>query len=183
MMWEAGDRAEAAEKGFWLHTVREAPALFGAEAISVHYDLEAFVLFARSALDVAATVFGYMLPSPFERKRFDSFNRMLKDIERFGPADLQSYFDPLRKSVSSWVSVLSGLERGHSLRDKISHQTEFPLQYAELSAASEKEYAIVVLDDETAVALPQFIDSVRSGTLEGFRQLEDACMSGVDVTP
>jgi hypothetical protein len=178
LMWQAGDWALDAEREFWMSTVRESPALFGAEKVTVHYHLEAFVLFARSALDVAAHVFGALLPAPFARDRFDSFNKLVKTVATSGPQELNAYFGPLRGSNTSWLSVISGSERGRSLRDKISHQTEFPLQYAELYPPLEKEYAVVRLSG-VLTPLPDFINMVRNGVIEGFRKMEEMCVQAM----
>jgi hypothetical protein len=67
---------------FYSGTIDDSPALFGEDAANVHYHLEALVLFARSSLDIAAAAFGELLPSPFPRKRYDSFNDLLKAIAK-----------------------------------------------------------------------------------------------------
>jgi hypothetical protein len=70
MMWVAGDRAIEAEAQFYSATYHDSPALFGEEAVNLHYHLESFVLLARSALDIASRLFGELLPEPFQKKRF-----------------------------------------------------------------------------------------------------------------
>lgn len=52
MMWRAGKEAVKAEQEFYSATIKEAPALFGEDAIRIHYHLEAMVLFARSAMEI-----------------------------------------------------------------------------------------------------------------------------------
>ncbi len=180
LMWQAADCALQAEEEFWISTIREAPALFGNEAVTVDYHLEAFVLFARSALDIGATIFGELLPAPFLPRHYDSFNRLLKQIMKSGPPALQAYFLPLRDSETSWVSVLCGCERGRSLRDKITHQTEFPLEYVELNPRSEKRYAVVLLG-ESRIPLPAFVDQVRNGVATGFEVLEGVCAEAMSA--
>jgi hypothetical protein len=143
MMWEAGDRALEAEDEFWSSTIQEAPALTGADAVNVHYHLEALVLFARASLDIAANMFGWLLPNPFPQMRCDSINTLLKNVQKFGPAELQAYIRSLREADDSWLSIIAGTTRGRSLRDKLSHQIEFPIDYVEFRPTSEKRYAIV----------------------------------------
>jgi len=138
------------------------------------------VLFARSALDIGATIFGELLPAPFLARHYDSFNNLLKQIVKSGPLALQAYFRPLRDSETSWVSVLCGSERGRSLRDKIAHQTEFPAAYAELNPRSEKEYAVVLLGG-SRIPLPTFVDQVRNGVITGFEELEGACVEAMSA--
>lgn len=73
-MWYAGDQELLAEEDFYSITIKDAAALFGEDAIKVYYYLEAMALLARSALDIASFLFGWTLPDPFPRKRYDSFN-------------------------------------------------------------------------------------------------------------
>jgi hypothetical protein len=176
LMWQAADWALEAEQDFYSATFHESPALFGHEAVTVYYHLEAFVLFARSALDLSANVFGALLTAPFPCRRYDSFNKLVKAVKNGQETPLRSYFEQLREDSASWVSVVSGSERGRSLRDRISHQTEFPLDYVELRPPSEKEYAVVWVDRDTNVPLPDFISSVRDGVIDGFTRLENECV-------
>lgn len=179
IMWEAGSRALSAEDEFWSSALQEAPALTGGNAVNVHYHLEAFVLFARASLDVAANMFGWLLPKPFPQQRYDSINAVLKNVQKFGPAELKAYIEPLRQAEDSWLSILAGTSRGRSLRDKLAHQIEFPIDYVELRPRSEKRYAIVYLDGGVEIPLAEFIESVRRGVVEGYLKLEDACISAL----
>lgn len=177
LMWQAADWALDAEQEFYCATFHDSPGLFGHEAVVVHYHLEAFVLFARSALDLSANVYGALLPPPFQRRRYDSFNKLVKEITRLKNTPLRDYFCKLRQDSTSWVSVVSGSERGRSLRDRISHQTEFPLDYIELRPDSEKEFAVVRVNSCEPVPLPHFISSVRDGVIDGFNRFESECVS------
>ena len=177
LMWQAADWALEAEQEFYSSTCRYSKFLYGHDAVTVHYHLEAFVLFARSALDLSANVYGALLPSPFPRDRYDSFNKLVKTVEKGEGSPLRAYFEQLRADPVSWVSVLSGSERGRSLRDRISHQTEFPLDYEELHPPSEKQYAVVWVEHSIPVVpLPDFLSSVRNGVIEGFTRLESECV-------
>ena len=176
-MWTAGDRARAAESDFYSGTIRESPALFGEEAVNVQYHLEALVLFARSALDISATCFGELLPSPFVRKRYDSFNDLLKAVLKSGtPSHLASAVRSWRDDEHSWLSIVADIQRGRSLRDKLVHQMGFPIAYDELSPGSEKESAVVVLGGSYRLPLPHFIDRLRLGTVECYLAFELACL-------
>jgi hypothetical protein len=68
MMWEAGDRALQAEQEFYSTTLQSSPALYGEEALTLHYHLEALVVFARSALDIASPVFAELSSAPLRKK-------------------------------------------------------------------------------------------------------------------
>jgi len=177
MMWYASEQALEAEREFYSSTIKDAPALFGEHAIKINYHLESFVLIARSAMDIGAGVFGPMLPSPFKCKRYDSFNSLIKDMQKDGNQVecLSGYFEKLRADPTSWVSIISGSTKGRSLRDKLAHQTEFPLDYAELNPLSEKESPIVILDKDNWLPLNTFVDRLREGVIEGYMELEAMC--------
>jgi hypothetical protein len=167
-----------AEREFYSTTLRESPALFGHEAIELFYHLEAFVFFARSSLDVAAAVFGPLLLS----KKLDSFNDLTKAIvgtkkrdsagERLGD-DFVAWVTAEREDPHGWMPVLCGDERGRALRDKVAHQTGFPIHYQELFVESEKEYAVVRLAKDVTLPLDKFLDTVRDGVVENFLRFED----------
>jgi hypothetical protein len=130
MMWVAGDRAIEAEAEFYSATYHDSPALFGEEAVNLHYHLESFVLFARSALDIASRLFGALLPEPFQKKRFDSFNDLVKAIMASSqPPGLVATFKGLRDDPFSWPSFVADVQKGRSLRDKLVHQIGFPIEY------------------------------------------------------
>ena len=171
MMWHAAEEAKRAESEFYSTTIKDAPALFGEDAIKVHYHLEAMVLFARSAMDIGATAFGWTLPDPFQRKKFDSFNKLIKEVVKIPDFELASYFRKLREDETSWVSIIAGTEKGRSLRDKLAHQTEFPIDYIELNPYSEKRRPIVKFG-EKQTPLDIFIESLCSGVISGFLEIE-----------
>jgi len=131
MMCIAAERAKAAEADFYSTTIRDAPALFGDDAIEVAYHLESFIFFARSSLDVSSVIFGEFLLN----KDYDSFNDLSKAILKMGSKlkTLSDHVSTLRKDDYSWFSVLCGTERGRALRDKVAHQTGFPIDYEEQS--------------------------------------------------
>ena len=142
----------------------------------LNYHLEAFVLLARSALDISSTLFGWILPDPFPRNRFDSFNKLVKRILNIEDRlNIAKFFDNLRDDQKSWLSILASQEKGRSLRDKIAHQTEFPLEYIELNSPSEKESAVVYINDDCFLALPDLVNKVRYGVVQGFLGLEALC--------
>jgi hypothetical protein len=178
LMWHASEQALVAEEDFYSVVIKDAPALFGEDAIKVHYHLEAMVLFARSALDIASFLFGWSLPDPFPRKRYDSFNDLIKNIlkEEYR-LSISEYFEKARSDELSWLSAIAGIDRGRSLRDKIAHQTEFPIDYKELNPPSEKESAIVRLGNgpDSFLPLGDFIEKLRTGVIEGYLCLEKLC--------
>lgn len=179
MMWHASEKAKLAESEFYSRTIKDAPALFGEDAIAILYHLEAMVLFARSAMDIASTVFGLTLPDPFKRKRYDSFNALVKDIMKIESLELYGYFNNLRENKTSWLSIIADVDKGRSLRDKLAHQTSFPISYATLSANTEKRHAVVFINHEY-VPLEKFIDSLCLGIIDGFLELEKFAIQHID---
>jgi len=178
LMWHAADQALLAEAAFYSNSVQEAPALTGPDAMAVYYHLESFVLFSRSALDIASYVFGWMLPAPFPNDRYDSFHRLLNALARHKEAFPE--ITPIlasRDNPKGWVPILVGEERGRCLRDKLAHQTEFPIDYEDLPF-TEKRHAVVRLSDQVCFALPEFLNVVRDGVLDGFHRLEKSVPRG-----
>ena len=177
-MWHASEQALVAEEQFYSVTIKDSPALFGEDAIKVHYHLEAMILFARSALDIASFLVGWSLPDPFPRKRYDSFNDLIKNVlKEECRLSISDYFEKVRCDDLSWLSALAGITRGRSLRDKIAHQTEFPIDYRELNPPSEKESAIVWLGkgSDSFLPLEDFIEKLRIGVIEGYLCIEELC--------
>ncbi len=172
LMWKAGAHSIEAEREFYSSTIKDAPALFGEDAIKVNYHLESLVLFARSALDVSSTIFGHLLPDPFTRKRLDSFNKLVKGITKEGDQiDIAPHFEELRENEVSWLSIISNTHKGRSLRDKITHQMDFPIDYEELHSPSEKETAIVWVNKNNYLPLETFVPNLTCGVIECFLTL------------
>jgi|SRR5580700_3235794 hypothetical protein len=180
MMCSAGERALEAEREFYLTTYRDAPVLFGQDAIELSYHLEAFVYFARSSLDLVATIFGLL----FFKKKMDSFNDLTKMIISDTKKDTIAHLDEdfvswvasERRDPNGWLPVLCGDERGRALRDKIAHQTGFPIHYEELFVDSERDYAVVRVSDDTTFPLKNFLDAVRDGVIDNFIRFEKEAM-------
>lgn len=187
MMCFAGERALEAERDFYSRTYHENPGLFGQDAIDLSYHLEAFVYFARSSLDLAATIFGLL----FFNRKMESFNDLTKKIasdKRKGLAarlreDFVSWVASERGDANGWLPVLCGNERGRALRDKIAHQTGFPIDYEELFVESEKEYAVVRVSKDTTLPLKDFLDTVRNGVIDNFIRFEKEAVRVCSDTP
>ena len=173
LTWHASEEALAAEREVFM-AMPDMPTLIGQEAIEVYYHLEAFVLLGRSALDTASRAFGLLLPSPFPRGRFDSFNKLVKKVCDTGPTQLRKYLLDEQDNTSSWLSLLCGIRRGRSLRDQIAHQLEFPLAY-DLVQLNSDRYTPVVVSSDVDVPFTHFVTGLRSGLVAGFRRVEEAC--------
>ena len=178
MMWIAGDRALEAESEFYSTTLQDSPGLFGEEEVSLHYHLEAMVHFARSALDIGSRVFGELLPAPFRRKQYDSFNDLVKAItSSTDRLAIAATFEGFRDDPRSWLSFVADIQKGRSLRDKLVHQIGFPIKYVEFRPTSEKEYAVVYLGNNVCVPLSEFVNTLREGVISGFIILEQSCVA------
>lgn len=66
-----------------------------------------------------------------------------------------------------------------SLRDKLAHQTEFPIDYTELNPNSEKRYAVVKMDDDF-IPLQDFIDNLCHGVINGSLEFEKHCLAHIE---
>ncbi|MCI5158901.1 MAG: hypothetical protein D3906_10790 [Candidatus Electrothrix sp. AUS1_2] len=181
LMWRAGINAIEAEADFYSRTTKDAPALFGEDAININYHLEGLVLFARSALDVASSIFGCLLPDPFTKKRYDSFNKLVKEIiNNSGELEFCTKFENWRNDELSWLSIISNTHKGRSLRDKITHQMDFPIDYIELHPPSEKETAIVWVTNCKYLPLDEFIQTLSHGVIDCFLMLEAICINEIN---
>jgi hypothetical protein len=146
----------------------------------VHYHLEALVLLARAAMDIAAGAFGQLLPAPFTRGRYDSLNDLVKRIAvDCGDLPLGIHYGALSEDPSSWLGILTSVGDRRGLRDKLAHQMEFPIAYAEFREGSEKERAFVFVTNNTSVPLETFVDDLRTGVVSGFLRLEDECLAAL----
>ena len=180
-MWQAGLNSLEAEAEFYATTIKDAPALFGEDAIKVNYHLESLVLFARSSLDVASTIFGYLLPDPFSKKRYDSFNKVVKEIIKHnGNLEFAPQFVGWRDDEVSWLSIISNTHKGRSLRDKITHQMDFPIDYEELHPPSEKDTAIVWINRNNYLPLSDFVQILMHGVINCFLMLETICLGEIE---
>ena len=123
----------------------EMPCLFGDDETRLLYHTESTILFAINALDVAATIFHYLVFN----QRNDSFNKFIKKILK-DESDkfiyLKSYICEINKLDIHAFHLLCGKEKGRSLRDQIVHQTNIRLDYYEYKEGSDREKLFVVLD-------------------------------------
>jgi hypothetical protein len=111
--------------------------LFGEDAIRPGYHLEAFILFMRSSLDIASAGFGALHPlllgGKNKPKQFDSFHGLTRELvdrvkadPRVGETFLGGFYSHnAYQDDRSWPSVYCRKRR--SLRDKLAHQTAFPI--------------------------------------------------------
>lgn len=175
-MWKASEEAVRQEKEFYSTTVKDAPVLYGESAIELQYHLEACVMFARSALDIASWAFSSCLPDPFPRKSVDSFNDLVKaSLKPENRISISEELGKERNRDDGWMSLIAGTTKGRSLRDKLAHQAEFPIDYLELNPRSEKRSAIVWIASNKYLPLPQFLDCLCNGVIGAYLLFEGEC--------
>ncbi len=171
MMWTAGQKTIDWESEFMSTQNRECPALIWEDEIEFLYHLEAMILFGRSVLDLSAYIFARFLLG----SRMDSFNKFRKAVIKAPDAKVTPLKDILlaeQVNETSWLNILCGIQRGHSVRDKIAHQTIARIAYLPTSSNSEKEYCHVVIYGNP-MPLEQFVGELCGGVIRFCMDAED----------
>lgn len=133
----------------------EIPALYGMGKTIILFYFESMIVFARNALDVAATIYADL----FFDKRTDSFNDFSKWILNTEKAEIM----PLKKYLNNSNNnlcvyrLLCGSQKGRALRDIIIHQTNVKLVYSEYKENSEKERLFLQLKNMPLIDLDLFV--------------------------
>jgi len=177
MGWIAGRKALEVESNFYgTYCMKDAPVLYGEHEVNLHYHLEAMILFFRSALDVISPVFSSLLPPPFKKARYDSFNKLTKKtISAYHGDIFFTQLEQAKDDPASVISTLCGVTRGRALRDKIVHQTGFPIEYEDIGPHTEKRHAVVNITKEDSMPLIDFVDHIRLGTINLVIDFENHC--------
>lgn len=177
MMSKAGIKTIDCEEEIMLGQDREFPALMWDDEIELLYHIEAMILFARSALDIAAYVFSAFLL----KRRTDSLHEFCKLLMKTSDAnlvDLQKAITSEGSVKTSWLNILRGREKGRSVRDKIAHQTAVRIEYERVKQDWEDLFCHVVVEDQT-IALKKFVDEVNNGVIDFCILAEDVILSYV----
>lgn len=144
----------------------DIPTLYGMGKTIILFYFESMLLFARNALDVAATVYSDLM---FD-KRTDSFNELSKWIIKSGDMlleDLKQYLVSSRGNGLSAFRLLCGSQRGRALRDIIVHQANVKLEYYEYKDNCEKEHLFLLLKDMEPIDFDWFV----SGFIDDIEKL------------
>lgn len=156
MMMFAEYHIKKAKNDFECKQNMDVPAFYGLDCTSILFYVESMIVFARNALDVAASVYNDLI---FE-KRSDSFNDFSKRILKSEEISLKKLKDYFEKSTQDKISVyrlLCGSKKGRALRDIIIHQANIKLEYLEYKESSEKERLFLVLKDFGALDFELFV--------------------------
>ena len=114
------------------------------------------ILFARNALDVAATVYSKLILN----RRTDSYNEFSKRILSSDDPllkELKTYLENHSNDTLSAFRLLCGTEKGRALRDIIVHQANINLQYLEYKENSDKERLFLILKDTYPIDFNNFV--------------------------
>lgn len=141
------------------------PSLFGLDRTRILFYTESAILFARNALDIAATFFSKLLLDG----RMDSFNDLSKKLinaqtEKF--AAFQHYFNSVGENPIHAYRLLCGVTKGRALRDIIVHQTNINIEYFEYRENSEKEKLFVIVKDAPISEFDEFLTNLCDGVEE-----------------
>ena len=177
MMYFAEYNIHEAKSNFEGTQNMTCPVLYGVGRTQILFYVESMILFARNALDVAATVYSKLI---LER-RSDSFNDFSKRIiDANNPllVDLKTYFENNSNNTLHAFRLLCGSERGRTLRDIIIHQANIKLEYFEYKENSEKERLFLLLKDVPPIDFDAFV----AGFLEDIEEIfseTNACLKKV----
>ena len=134
----------------------EIPALYGVGKTQLLFYVESMILFARNALDVAATVYSKLILN----RRTDSYNEFSKRILSSDDSllkELKTYLENHSNDTLSAFRLLCGTEKGRALRDIIVHQANINLQYLEYKENSDKERLFLILKDTYPIDFNNFV--------------------------
>lgn len=153
MMCYAYDKALKALHDFEVTQNMEFPALYGNDEVEISFYTESMIIFARTALDVIATVLSQVIYD----KREDSFNKFSKKIK----GDINDNISVFKKAFLKYENtdihaylLLCGSEKGRALRDQLIHQTTVKLQYDEYGSGEKEMLFIILNKSEGKVKVP-----------------------------
>lgn len=141
------------------------PALFGLDRTKLLFYTESVILFARNALDIAATFFAKFLLNV----RTDSFNdlsRKLINAQSEKYASFKNYFELVGDDSVHAFRLLCGVTKGRALRDIIVHQTNITIEYSEYKEGSEKEKLFVFVKNVPYFEFDEFLTNLCDGVEE-----------------
>ena len=165
MMQFARKHAIESRKEFETTQNMCCPALFGVDRTQILFYTESVVLFARNALDIAATFFAKLLLNV----RTDSFNDLTKkliNVKTDKYAAFKNYFEFIGEDSAHAFRLLCGVTKGRALRDIIVHQTNIDIEYSEYKEKSEKEKLFVFVKDVLVFEFDEFLTNLCDGVEE-----------------
>lgn len=165
MMQFARKHAIESRKEFETTQNMCCPALFGVDRTQILFYTESVVLFARNALDIAATFFAKLLLNV----RTDSFNDLTKkliNVKTDKYAAFKNYFEFIGEDSAHAFRLLCGVTKGRALRDIIVHQTNIDIEYSEYKEKSEKEKLFVFVKDVPVFEFDEFLTNLCDGVEE-----------------
>ena len=158
MMMFAESNIHIEKENFEVTQNMDAPLLYGAPKTRILFYTESMILYARNALDIAASFFSKLI----FQKREDSFNKFSKMVIKSNDvalAELKDYFEKNSSNELSAYRLLCGTEKGRALRDIIVHQANINLDYMEYKENSDKEKLFLFLKDEEPLDFKLFVSN------------------------
>ena len=177
MMFFAEYNIHEAKSNFESTQNMTCPVLYGVGRTQILFYVESMILFARNALDVAATIYSKLI---LERRSdsFNDFSKRIIDADNPLFVDLKTYFENNSNNKLHAFRLLCGSERGRALRDIIIHQANIKLEYFEYKENSEKERLFLLLKDVPPIDFDAFV----AGFLEDIEEIfskTNACLKKV----
>ena len=157
----------------------ECPALYGVGKTQILFYVESMILFARNALDVAATVYSKLIFN----KRTDSYNEFSKRVISSNDSsltELKTYLENHSDNTLSAFRLLCGTEKGRALRDIIVHQSNIKLEYLEYKENSEKERLFLILKDTEPIDFNYFVTTFLEEVEELFSKTNNCLKATVE---
>lgn len=175
MMWYGGYYSIESEKDVSIEWGRNNPILMHDYEIRLLYHLESMILLGRSVLDISTNIISQLVLN----RDIDSFHDLYDNITNNSDLNLESLNDVLScdKEIC-WQKIVCGL-RGHSVRDKVAHQTIIGISYLETKPNSDKEYCHVIIDEQT-ILLKKFVNEVCNGISSFCLVVEDIILNEIE---
>ena len=174
MMLYAQFNIKKVKQEFEITQNMEFPMLYGIANTELLFYFESMIVFARNALDVAATIYCDLI---FD-KRCDSFNSFSKSIIKSDDpllVDIKDYFVSNGEDVISAYRLLCGSEKGRALRDIIIHQANVKLEYCEYKENSEKEHLFLMIKDSEPIDFDWFVSNFADEVVEILEKTNSCC--------
>lgn len=149
------------------------PALYGQGKTKILFYFESMIVFARNALDVAASAYSDLL-----YKRTDSFNKFVKWVKNCGDSELEElkqFYSSCEENQMSALRLLCGQEKGRALRDIIIHQANVRMEYHKYKENSEREHLFLEIANKEPIDIDYFVSHFTQEVIEILEMTNVCC--------
>lgn len=174
MMMYAQSRFTRVKSEFESTQNMDVPSLCGMGKTMILFYFESMIVFARNALDVAASVYSDLL---FDL-RMDSFNKFIKKVKTLNDPvldELKQFIISCEEEQMSVLRLLCGQEKGRALRDIIIHQANVRMEYYEYKENSEKEHLFLEIKDVEPFDIDFFVSHFTQEVIEILERTNACC--------